>query len=228
MIALDDVERYVSTGLLSGEIASKIFERTEDVLSDSIRRVERASGIPYPPSRISPYLLVLMYSNDVTYEVNVYARTLVKPSDTAGVEFHMEFTAPLVLYASRDSMDAIVAHELTHYLMLAKKFYSYSVTNEPITATTFEAGELDMEMTIDPETIFRRRSRFLRLLREKFQDGFKDEAFERRVERRWLRRGLPVIRTKAEENVVRIPVEDIARFSLDRKVAEKIEAYDQR
>ena len=227
MIALDDVERYGSIGLLPGEIASRISERA-GVLSDSIRRVERASGIRYPPSMVSPYLLILIYSNDVTYEVNVYARTLVKPSDAAGVEFNVEFTAPLVLYASRDSMDAIVAHELTHYLMLAKKFYSYSVTNEPITATIFEAGGLDMEMTIDPETIFRRRSKFLRLLKEKFQDGFKDEALERRVERRWLRRGLPVVRTKAEENVVRIPVENIARFSPDRNLVEKICAYDRR
>jgi hypothetical protein len=227
LIDLTEVDRHVELELIPGSVADEIRSRV-GVLERAIRDVESASGVPYPRASVAPYLLVLIYSTDISVESNAYARVIVGPSEERGLEFAVEFMAPLVLYASRRTVEAVAAHELAHYLFYLRKFRDYGAAQLLPPEGYFEALEVDEEMAIPPELIFRPRSRFIRLLRERMELGLRDRALDLRTERRWVRRGLPVVRLTQYQNAVRIPVDYIARLRIDEAVERKLSAIGWR
>ena len=223
MIDLTEVDRHVELELIPRSVADAVRARLR-VLEEAIRDVEAASGVPYPHPAVAPYLIVLVYAADVFIEANTYARVLVRPSEASGLEFSVEFTAPLLLYGSRRTIEAVAAHELTHYLLYAKKFHDYGAVQLLPPEGYFEAFEVDEELAVPPERVFRPRSRFIRLLRTRMAEGLRDRALDARTQRYWVARGLPVIRLTQEQNLVRIPVEYAARFRADERLLRKLES----
>ncbi|MGC8848236.1 MAG: hypothetical protein ACP5QE_05275 [Conexivisphaera sp.] len=223
MIDLTEVDRHVELELIPRTVADAIRPRLH-VLEDALRAVEAASGVPYPRPAVAPYLVVLVYATDISVEANAYARVLVRPSDESGLDFSVEFTAPLVLYGSKETVEAVAAHELTHYLLYVKRFHEYGATQLLPPEGYFEAFEVDEELTLPPERVFRPRSRFIRLLRSRMATGLRDRALDARTQRYWVERGLPVIRLTQDQNSIRIPVEYAARFRADERVVRKLES----
>ncbi|MGC9192162.1 MAG: hypothetical protein ACP5GT_05970 [Conexivisphaera sp.] len=223
MIDLTEVDRHVELELIPRPVADEIRSRLP-VLEDAISDIEEASSVPYPHPAVAPYLVVLVYATDVSVEGNVYARVIVRPSEERGLDFSVEFTAPLILYGSRRTIEAVAAHELTHYLYYAKRFRDYGAAQLLPPEGYFEAFEVDEEFTLPPEAVFRRRSRFVRLLRERMASGLRDRALDRRTERLWVARGLPVIRLTQDQNAVRIPVDYVAKFRVDEALERKLSA----
>jgi len=221
LIDMTEVDRHVELELIPRAVADEIRSRLR-VLEEAVEDVEAASGVPYPHPMVAPYLVVLVYASDISVEGNAYARVIVRPSEERGLDFSVEFTAPLILYGSRGTVEAVAAHELTHYLYYAKRFHEFGATQLLPPEGYFEAFEVDDELTIPPGRVFRPRSRFIRLLGERLPSGLRDGALDRRTERYWVGRGLPVIRMTQDENAVRIPVEYAARFRVDERVLRKL------
>ncbi len=221
MIDLTEVDRHLELELIPRSVADEIRSRLH-VLEEAIRDVEKASEVPYPPSSVAPYLVVIVYRTDISIESNAYARVLVKPSEETGIDISIEFTAPLILYGSRRTIEAVVAHELTHYLLYVKKFHELGAVQLLPPQGYFEAFGVDEELAIPPERVFRPRSRFIRILRERLVEGLADRALDERTQRRWVARGLPVIRLTQSQNLVRIPVEYAAKFKADERLLRKL------
>ena len=214
MIILDELLEYKRRDLIPEDVYQRVLERSGE-LGSIISDVECLIGIRYPKAVVKPYLITLVYTNDVIYEANVYARTVVKPSTDLGVEFLVEFTAPLLLFASRDTLKAVVAHEMAHYVELLKRFVDFKLTSEAPPESFFEAPSVDESLSIDPEKLFGPDSVYTKLIRETFNDGLKDEELDRLVDEKWVKKGLPIVRVSVEENLVRLPVESILNLRVD-------------
>lgn len=210
MSELGPVERAVSEGRLPREILDKARERT-DKLRECIREVERASSVKYPAWYIRPEL-VLMRGGEMQEEAIVFSR-FMPLSLGQGLGLYVEFTLPLVLYASMDTLTAVAAHELLHYLNFLVKIRDMRVASSQLSTSVFEARYLDEEELLSPERVFgRRRSRILRLLSEKFSGGLNDQPLVERAVSRWIKKGLPVVYVSPEENAVRVSLESLLSF----------------
>lgn len=221
MIISGGVEEYRRRGLLPRGVYEQVMTGVNN-LSSVLLDIEVATGIKYPPAEVKPYLIVLVYTGDIEYEANVYARTVVKPSETTGVGFVIEFTAPLLAYASIETVKAVAAHEMAHYVEILKRLVGLKLTSEPPPDSLFETLAIDESLSVDPERLFGSGSEYTKLVREVFKNGLRDEKLEERVEREWVGRGLPVVKINSEENIVKIPVESILSLSVDDELLAKL------
>ncbi len=133
----------------------------------------------------------------------------------------VEFTAPLLLYGSKKTVLAVVAHEFTHYLELIRRFSEQPVSS-PAASTMFEATYRDMEEAVPPAKVFGRFRSLSSLIDAKFEEGFTDEALNQRTLRNWYQRKLPVIAVSPDDNSATIPVEAVLNADFDQAALAKI------
>ncbi|MEM0117305.1 MAG: hypothetical protein QXX17_05920 [Conexivisphaerales archaeon] len=215
---LGKVKEAVKAGKISQEIGNKVSERLP-LLQEMVREVEETSGVSYPPYYIMP-LLILVKSEVETGVYGVYYARNVPAVIDQRLNLLVEFTAPLLIYASKDTLLSVVAHEFTHYLELIRRF-TESPFSSPSPSTMFEATYKDMQEAMDPEYIFGRRSRLVTAIKKKFSDGFTDEPLNKRVIKHWLESKLPYVVVRPDDNAVRIPVSSITNPNFDSKAVEK-------
>ena len=178
----------------------------------AVEKVEKATRVRYPLWYVVPYAMVM---EDPFWERAIlYARNRPILSGKT-LAFSVEFTLPLHLFSSKDTLLAVVAHEFTHYAELVRRINEFEILSSDVSTSVFEATYRDVEESLRPELVFGRHRSIVRLLREKFPDGFEDEALNSRTIRRWIERRMPVLKISPEENVIRIPVESLASMKLD-------------
>ena len=205
------VREAAKKGLIPEAMVREAEERMK-YLEWAVEKVEKATGVKYPLWYIVPYAMIM---EDPFYERAIlYARNRPVISKKA-LSFSIEFTLPLHLFSSKDTLLAVVAHEFTHYAELARRISEFEVLTSEVSTSVFEATYRDVEESLRPELVFGRHRSIVRLLREKFPDGLEDDALNARTIRRWIRKELPVVKITPEENVIRIPVESLASVKLD-------------
>lgn len=215
----------VREALLERKITEEIAETTEKKLSllqEMVKNVEEASGLSYPPYYIMP-LLILVKSEVEMGMLGVYYARNVPVVINDRLNLFVEFTAPLLIYSSKETLLAVVAHEFTHYLELIKRFTT-SPYSSSSPSTMFEATYKDMQEAMDAEKVFGKRSRLVTAIAKKFSDGFSDEALNKRVIKHWLEKKLPYVVVRPDDNAVRIPFSALTNANFDSKAIERVKS----
>jgi hypothetical protein len=207
------------SGKLPPEIYAKIEERMP-VLSDSIQRVEKAASLSYPPYYIQPLLILVRSPAEVGTTGIYYARNVPVALDNR-LHLLVEFTAPLLLYASKKTVLAVAAHEFTHYLELVRRFSEQPVSTSAA-STMFEATYRDMEEAMPPRKIFGRFKSLSSLIDAKFEGGFTDEPLNQKTLKNWYQRSLPATVVSPDDNSVRIAVEAVLNAVFDEEALRRV------
>jgi hypothetical protein len=214
------MDQSVEQGKLKPAVAKKVRDRFR-YLSAAIARVEKASGLAYPPYYIEPSMPLATSSVEFGSVGALYARVI--PAKFEGsLSIIVQFTAPLIAFGLKGTVEAVAAHEFTHYIDLVRRFSRMQLTSDERVSTLFESEYADEERVVDPGRIFNNDKKLAALVKKKFKGGLSDEKLNEKVAKSWVEKGLPTKRVAPEENVVNVGIEVIARTRFDPKVIAKI------
>jgi len=217
----------VDQALAQGKIpqsVGKALRKRSGHLVEAVMRVQAASGLNYPPYYIEPSLPMATSPVEFGSAGLMYSR-VVPTSVGESVLILVQFTAPLVLHGTKATIEAVAAHEFTHYIDLVRRLSTMAVVSDEEAGTLFESGYADTERVIDPKLIFSERA-LVALVSRKFKGGLADEALDSKVTEKWIRKGLPTRSVAPSENVVRLSAGAVARTKFDPMVLERIKAIE--
>lgn len=190
-----------------------------------MRRVEKASGLGYPKYYIEP--IVPLAAQDLLYgEVGIlYARTL--PVEVLNqVEIVVQLSAPLILFGSRATIHAVIAHEFQHYVEFSRRFMMVDTISDEITTSLFESTYVDSTRLYDIHLIFNDK-KLIKLVESRFPNGLKDNELHRKTIRNWLEKRLPAARLSPESNVVAVKMSSIVNSNFDPLLKLKLQELER-
>jgi len=218
------VDQFVAQGRLRPAIASKVKEKAR-YLAAAVGRVEKATGLRYPPYYVEPALPLAITSVEYGSMGAFFARVI--PAAYEGkLSIIVQFTAPLLLFGAKTTIEAVAAHEFTHYVDLVRRLSRMSVLSDSVVSTLFEAGYADEERVVSPSKVFARDKPLARLVEKRFAPNLTDPKLDDKVSKGWVAKGLPTRRVTTEENNVRLDMATIARTSFDPSLLERIRAME--
>lgn len=220
LVVLNQAEEQ---GRIPGGIARKVRTRMK-YLSGAVARVERASGLKYPPYYVEPALPVSKTAAEFGQMGVLFAR-VIPTTATGSLSILVQFTAALVAFAPKGTLEAVAAHEFTHYVDLVRRLRQSNVLSDERATTLFEATYADSERTVSPSLVFSEKS-LVALVRRKFKDGLSDPSLNKKVEESWVAKDLPVRSVSIDENVVRLGMEKVAAASFDPALLEKLKRIE--
>ena len=222
LVVLNQAE---AQGRIPKNIAKKVRTRMK-YLQGAVARVEGASGLRYPPYYVEPTLPVSRTAAEFGQMGVLFAR-VIPTTATGSLSILVQFTAALVAFAPKGTMEAVAAHEFTHYVDLVRRLRQSNVLSDERATTLFEASYADSERTVPPSLIFSEKS-LVALVRRKFKEGLSDPALNKKVEEGWIVKDLPVRAVSMDENVVRLGMEKVAAASYDPALLQKISQIESR
>lgn len=220
MEPLKKVEDAKSADLIPQGVYRKITTRFKFV-QEGVARVEKASGLKYPPYYIEPSMVLSTSPLEVDQFGVLFARTIPVVGGDGSLRVIVQLTAPLLAFGIKGTIHAIIAHEFLHYMELMGRMVRMDMISDEVSSTLFEGTYADLTRLFEPGMVFKDRS-LLRLITKKFPEGFRDKKLEVRAVKLWLGKGLPSTRIAMEENVVRIPMGAVASTEIDEKLRNKI------
>jgi hypothetical protein len=216
LILLDEA---VAQGKVPRQIAKKVRLRMK-VLQGAVQRVEEASGLKYPPYYVEPVLPVSRTGSEYGQMGVLFAR-VIPTTITGGLAILVQFTAALVAYGTKGTIEAVAAHEFTHYVDLVRKLSTTSVLSDEIATTLYEASFADAERTVPPKLLFSEKS-LVALVSRKFKNELTDPALIKKVGDAWIAKNLPVRFVGPEENLVKLPMAIVAGARFDPGVLSRV------
>jgi hypothetical protein len=221
-VRLDQAERQ---GAIPKALAKRTRARTA-YLTGAVQRVERASGLPYPPYYIEPVLPVSRSGVELGQMGVLFAR-VIPTTVTGTLSIIVQFTAALVAFGSKGTIVAVTAHEFTHYVDLVRRVTRTSLVSDERASTLFESTYSDPERTVPPRLLFSDKS-LVSLISRKFKGGLTDERLNRLVGDKWIGKNLPLRLVGLEENVARVDIESLLKTSFDPRVLQKISQLEEK
>jgi len=213
------INQAESQGRIPKPIALKVRVRMRYLLG-AVDRVERASGLAYPPYYVEPTLPVTSAGAEYGQTGVLFARVI--PATAAGrLSIIVQFTAALVAFSPKGTLEAVAAHEFTHYVDLVRRLRSSNVLSDERATTMFEASYADTERTVPPSLVFADRA-LVALVRKKFRNGLSDSSLSRKVEQNWVAKNLPVRNVAIDDNVVKLGMDAVAAARYDPSLLQKI------
>ena len=214
------VDQAVAQGALKPALSKRIRVRSNYLIA-AVSRVQRAAGLSYPPYYVEPSLPLATTSVEFGNVGALYARVI--PAKFEGrLSILVQFTAPLLLYGAKGTIEAVAAHEFTHYVDLVRRFSRMQLTSDERVSTLFESEYADEERVVSPSRIFVNDKKLAALVNKKFKGGLSDEKLNEKVAKGWIEKGLPSMRVPPEDNVVNVSVEAIANTQFDPMVLSRI------
>jgi hypothetical protein len=218
------LDQFAVQGKLKPALVSKVKARGK-YLFGAVARVEKASGLRYPPYYVEPSLPLAVTSVEYGSVGAFFARVI--PATYEGkLSIIVQFTAPLVLFGAKATVEAVAAHEFTHYLDLVRRISRTTILSDERVSTLFEAGYVDEERVVGPSRVFAKDKALARLVEKKFTPNLTDEKLDEKVSKSWISKGLPTRRAKTEENNVRLDMGIVARTTFDPSLIERIRAIE--
>ena len=212
------LEQAVAQGKIPRAMAKKVTLKM-DVLQGAVQRVEKASGIRYPPYYVEPVLPVSGSGSEYGQMGVMFAR-VIPHTATGSLVILVQFTAALVAFGTKGTIEAVAAHEFTHYVELVRKLSTKDVLSDEAATTLYEASYADEERTVPPRLLFAERS-LVSLISRKFKNGLSDPALNRKVGNAWIGKNLPIRWVGPEENRVRVPMGMVTAAKFDPAVLAK-------
>jgi hypothetical protein len=124
-------------------------------------------------------------------------------------------------------MEAVAAHEFTHYVDLVRRLRQSNVLSDERSTTLFEAAYSDSGRTVSPSLIFSEKS-LVALVKRKFKDGLSDPSLNKKVEEKWVAKDLPVRSVSIDDNVVRLAMEKVASAKFDPALIQRISQIESK
>jgi len=224
---LDPLVRFnqpENENILPTRLKSSVLKRIKYV-EKGIKRVQIASNLLYPKYYVEPVLPVTETIHEVGQLGVLYART-IPAVGPAGVEIVVQLSAALVAYAAVSTIDAVLAHEFLHYVEFVRKFTKMDSLAEEISTTIYESVYADADRLYDPKLLYKDK-RLLSLLNKKFAGGLNDPKLHEKTTKKWLEKGLPILRIPPESNTMRIPVSALLSSNFDIMTKMRIEELDR-
>src|SRR5919201_981616 len=212
-----------------GQIPQKVYElvlKRFPLVIEGIRRVEEASGLKYPYYYVEPSLVVSTSAIEFTQMGILFARTIPVVGDDNLLRVLVQVTAPLVGYGLKGTIHAILAHEFMHYLELVSRIVKMKVISDEVSGTLFEGTYADAGRLLDESAVFKSDQTLIRHITARFPEGFRDMKLEDKVIKMWMDKGLPTIKVPIDANVIKIPIEAMARLQVDQAVKDKIVEFE--
>jgi hypothetical protein len=222
LIVLNQAEEQ---GRIPRGMAKKVRTRM-NYLYGAVARVERASGLRYPPYYVEPTLPVSSTTAEFGQMGVLFAR-VIPTTLTGTLSILVQFTAALVAFAPKGTLEAVAAHEFTHYVDLVRRLRQTNVVSDERATTLFEATYADNERTVSPSLVFGEKS-LVALVRKKFKGGLYDPILNRKVEDGWMAKNLPIRAVAIDENVLRIGIEKVATAKYDPLLLQKISQIESK
>ncbi len=202
----------LNESLSKNEIPEDIYKKISDSVkkvNEAVLFVENSSGVKYPDWYVYPKAIAM--KTPAGESSIIYSRFF--PFSYQDVLYNLvQVTPPLVLYASKDTLLAVMAHEFLHYINFVARIKNFSISSEEETVSVMESVFKDEEQLYDEEKVFKKSKKIRRLLKEKFSGGLNDEALNKKALTRWFKKSLPVDYIAPENNVSRISVVSILNF----------------
>lgn len=218
------VDRFALNGKREKSIARRVKVRSK-YLVGAIRRVERASGLRYPPYYVDPSLPLAASSLEFGSPAALYARVFPLNTET-GLSIVVQFTVPLLLFATKATLEAVAAHEFMHYVELVGKLSRMKMVSDERVSTLYESAYADSGRLVDPKWIFAGDRSLVRLVGKKFAEELIDDALNVKVAAGWIEKGLPTRKISPEENAVKLSVESIMTAMFDPVLLVKLRSLE--
>ena len=213
------LDQAVAQGKVPRAIATKVRKRM-DVVQAAVRRTESASGLRYPPYYIEPSLPCSRTGAEYGQMGALFAR-VIPTTVTGSVVILVQFSAALVAFGTRGTIEAVAAHEFTHYVDLVRKMSTKDIASDEVVTTLYEASFRDAEHTVAPKLIFSEKA-LVSLVSRKFKDDLVDAALVKKVGDLWVAKNLPIHWVGPEENTIRVPMAVVAASRFDPAVLAKV------
>jgi hypothetical protein len=218
------LDQFASLGKMKPALATKIKGRGKYLLG-AVQRVEKAASLRYPPYYVEPTLPIAVTSVEYGSFGALFARVI--PATYEGkVSIIVQFTAPLLLHGAKGTIEAVAAHEFTHYVDLVRRLSRMSIVSDERVGTLFEAGYADEERVVDPSKLFTKEKALAKLIAKKFTPNLTDAKLDEKVGKRWIEKGLPTRRVTTDDNNVMLNSTNVAMATFDPAVLEKIRALE--
>jgi hypothetical protein len=219
------VDKSAAQGKLKPAIAAKVKERGNKYLLGAVARVEKATGLRYPPYYVEPALPLALTSLEYGSMGAFFARVIPTVFEDK-LSIIVQFTAPLVLFGGKGTIEAVAAHEFTHYVDLVRRLSDKAILSDERVSTLFEAGYADEERVVSPSKVFAKDKALAGLVGKKFTPNLTDPKLDEKVSRDWIGKGLPARRVTTEENNVRLNMNMVAKMRFDPTLLERIKAME--
>ena len=204
-------------------IPEKVFsliEKRFPIIISGINRVEKASGINYPPAYVEPSLIASFTNNNSPDYGILFARTIPLIVDN-NLQVVIQISAPLVAFGLKGTIHAILAHEFLHYLELMRKISKMEMLSDEISGNLFENVYADETRLYEPRAVFDDAT-LLQHITKKFPAGFRDYKLEDKSLKFWIEKNLPQTNIALDTNIVKLPVESVSKFRIDPTFLSKI------
>jgi hypothetical protein len=155
-------------------------------------------------------------------QMGVLFARVIPTTVTGSVVILVQFSAALVAFGTRGTIEAVAAHEFTHYVDLVRKLSTKNITSDEVVTTLFEASFRDAEHTVPPKLLFSERA-LVSLISRKFKNDLVDVTLSKKAGDRWIAKNLPIHWVSPEENTLKVPMALIAASRFDPAVLAKIE-----
>jgi hypothetical protein len=146
---------------------------------------------------------------------------VIPTTATGSLSILVQFSAGLVAYGTKGTIEAVAAHEFTHYLDLVRKLSSGEVSSDERESTLYGSAFADPGRTLPPKLVFSEKS-LVSLVSRKFKDSLVDPALNKKVGDEWIAKNLPIRWVSPDENVVRIPMSAVASAHFDPVLLQKV------
>jgi len=219
------LDQAVAQERLPRAMAKKVRLRLR-YLQGAVSRAEKASGLRYPPYYIEPVLPVSRGGGEYGQMGILFAR-VIPTTVTGSVVILVQFTAALVAYGTKGTIEAVAAHEFTHYVDLVRKLSTTNVVSDEVATTLYEASFADAERTVPPKLLFSDKG-LVALMSRKFKNDLTDPALNRKVGDSWIAKDLPIRWVGPDENRVHVPMGIVASTKFDPAVLSKVAELQQK
>ena len=212
-----------------GQIPNAVYQliiKRFHIVADGISRIEKASGLDYPTYYVEPSLLITTSKVEDGQFGIFFARTVPVIGEDNHLNIVVQLTAPLVAYGLVGSIHAILAHELMHYLSLISRVLKMNIISDEIPESLFEEKYRDFEHLLEAQVIFKHDRSLINHIDKKFAEGFMDPRLEEKVMEDWINKHLPTTILPIDANIVRIPIELMAKLRVDQVIREKISQFE--
>ena len=219
MNPLQKVSQSFENGIIP-EPTYKLIQKRFSLVSNGIKRIEKASSIKYPIVYIEPSIIISGTTNSLDIGI-LYARTIPLIIDNS-IHVVIQVSAPLVAYGLKGTIHAILAHEFLHYLELITRLSNNELISDEISSNLFENIYSDNTRLLEPRSVFNDNT-LISHITKKFPSGFRDHKLEDKVLKLWIEKKLPVSKISLDTNTVKLNATQLSNIKLDELLLQQLE-----
>jgi hypothetical protein len=219
------LDQAVAQEKIPRALAKKVRLRM-DIVQQAVERVEKASGLRYPQYYIEPTLPVSRGGGEYG-QMGIFFARIIPTTVMRSLAILVQFTAALVAYGTKGTLEAVAAHEFTHYVELVRKLASSNIVSDEVVTSLYEASFADSERTVPAKLLFSDKA-LVGLITRKFKPELSDSALSRKVSESWIAKNLPIRWVGPEANRVKLEMSVIAGTKFDPEVVRKASEIEEK